>query len=255
MVSCEEMRNDLVDAVRGYYRMTPLGKVDIGVLVRLCEGMPPGGGGQVYGLGHGHGQWGGTADANAQGNGEGDRTARGNSGRNQHQNQNRTRNDNLNGDRDHNHNDRSRAVKTHKPNKLLELLVAQLTYKVLVRGWDAYKDSASFKNLMKSSIEVAMWHLDWLHRLHDSRYSGLGGVGMQRKRFKSERERDGEAEDAEDIFFENKRAKKVKLGAKLEGGVDVEGWENPAASRGCMFHEHKEMGSLCKTPDDLFDDE
>ena len=134
-------------------------------------------------------------------------------------------------------------------NQLLELLVAQLTYKVLMRGWMSYNKSDYFKKLMDSSIEVTMWHLNWIHRLNTA---GGGNCGFVNVKVKREGERlldeDGDVKDGVGgAYAPPRRRKKVKV--KMEDEP-----VNPCAMGGCMFHSHKEEGSLCKTPDLMLED-
>lgn len=142
----------------------------------------------------------------------------------------------------------SEALPPHLPenkgrNQLLELLVAQLSYKVLQRGLHNYQESPHFQRLLDSSIVVVMSYLKWNDRLQES----IGGVCRGRKRVKRENEEESGGEDggiAGGIYARKKR--KVKF---AEAGM-----VNPAAMRGCMFHEHKERGSVCRSPEDLVED-
>jgi hypothetical protein len=139
----------------------------------------------------------------------------------------------------------SEALPPHIPenkgrNQLLELLVAQISYKVLQRGWSNYRESPHFRRLMETSGCVVMSHLEWTHKLLESEMTGVCRASG-RKRVKREDE-DGVVEDG----YGGSKKKKAKWSGEMR---------NPAAEKGCMFHEHKERGSVCRSPQDLMDDE
>lgn len=119
--------------------------------------------------------------------------------------------------------------------KLLEFLVAQMTYKIIVRGWEGsgFRGNQLLKRLFASSTTVVMWHLDRLHgMLDDQGFTGAVQALDQRK-IKDE---DEEMEEGS-VFVVKPRTKKSGLSMP----------PNPATEPGCCFHEHKARDSRCNS--------
>jgi hypothetical protein len=142
--------------------------------------------------------------------------------------------------------------------KLLEFLVAQMTYKILTRGWDdgGFQGNGLLKRLFESSTKCVLWHLDLLHEF----LAQQGFVAAVQAL------RDGAAaaaaaglpkdEDDED----NKSGYGPGAGAASAAGngpyltptgkqktkrPSIRMPPNPAEIVGCCFHEHKSRDSRC----------
>ncbi|ETN42561.1 uncharacterized protein HMPREF1541_01718 [Cyphellophora europaea CBS 101466] len=115
--------------------------------------------------------------------------------------------------------------------KLLEFLVAQLTYKILVRGWHdgGFAGNGLLKRLFASSPVVVMWHLDGLHEMLESQgFTGhVQGMYGRVKEEVDDGATGGEPAKA--------RVKRPNLSLP----------PNPAEWTGCCFHEHKHRDSKC----------
>ncbi|KPI41176.1 uncharacterized protein AB675_8132 [Cyphellophora attinorum] len=119
-------------------------------------------------------------------------------------------------------------------NKLLEFLVAQMTYKVITRGWEAggFAGNGLVKQLFGRHREVVMWHCDALwEMLGESGVSeAMGCLGRDERVVKMEA--NGHLDEDED------RKMNVKRPALCLPC-------NPAEKEGCAFHEHKSRESRC----------
>ena len=117
--------------------------------------------------------------------------------------------------------------------KLLEFLVAQMTYKIIVRGWagSGFRGNQLLKRLFATSTTVMMWHLDRLHGMLDEQ--GFTGAvqTLDQRRIKNEDEQMGEGP-----------APAAKPNMKRSGLTMP---TNPATQPGCCFHEHKSRHSRC----------
>lgn len=125
--------------------------------------------------------------------------------------------------------------------KLLEFLVAQMTYKIIVRGWagSGFRGNQLLKRLFATSTTVTMWHLDRLHGMLDDQ--GFTGAVQTldtdlRSRIKNEDEEMGDG----DGWAVGAAATKSKV---KRSGISLP--PNPAAQAGCCFHEHKGRDSRC----------
>lgn len=99
------------------------------------------------------------------------------------------------------------------------MLVAQLSFKILVRGWavTGYGASERFKALIQGDVQVAIWHLDWLHRLGFSDgVAGGGGCGRKRAGKRVKREADFDAHGNEG------------RGVRVTGKMKLREWEREA---------------------------
>ena len=134
---------------------------------------------------------------------------------------------------------RPHAVPNNGQNRLLEYLVEQLTYEIVMRGWEKYKDEPAVERLLAKSIMIVKWHLNALHSMNPSQ----AAVRARKNREKKEKERarndaaamlgagrgvKRQADDSEDSEEKMPARKMVKLNVP----------ENPSEKLGCCFHEH-----------------
>jgi hypothetical protein len=125
--------------------------------------------------------------------------------------------------------------------KLLEFLAAQMTYKVIVRGWEdgGFQGNGLLKRLFESSSKVVMWHLDLLHEF-------LGQQGF----VSAVRDlRDGgvkaEDEDEDVKAGVGQGPYLTPTGKPKTKRPSIKMPPNPAEFVGCCFHEHKFPESRC----------
>lgn len=127
-------------------------------------------------------------------------------------------------------------------NRLLEFLVWQLTFEIIMRGWEHYENNDTFHNLLQASPIIVKWHLKALHEMNPS----AAAIKMRKKKAQKERAREDAAAGRrikrptdtsdEEYVDEDKKEpggkKKPRLSAPFK-------WpENPSEKVGCVFHEH-----------------
>ena len=118
--------------------------------------------------------------------------------------------------------------------KLLEFLVAQMTYKIIVHGWEGsgFKGNMLLKRLFAASPSVVVWHLERLHGMLDE--VGFTGAVMALEGTKVKTEDGAKGAGGAGVDVKPK-VKRPSIGLPT----------NPAAAQGCCFHEHKGKKSTC----------
>jgi hypothetical protein len=135
--------------------------------------------------------------------------------------------------------------------RLLEFLVAQMTYKIVVHGWEGsgFRGNQLLKRLFATSPTVVIWHLEKLHgmleevgftgavvALAEANVAGGAGGAGGAKRVKSEDEMSGGTGGVGAGLDVKPKVKRPSIGLPT----------NPATEQGCCFHEHKGKHSSCK---------
>ncbi len=126
-------------------------------------------------------------------------------------------------------------------NRLLEFLVWQLTFEIVMRGYEHYENNAAFHQLLRTSGKVMKWHLKALWELNPSQ----AALVAKKKRQKRERARDDEVghgggrgikRDADTSDDEDE--KPPLPGKKKRTLVPYIAPAKPSENIGCVFHEH-----------------